>query len=331
MFNFISGGSWIFNTLLTIWEGDSAKISIPLLISFFANRNVSVYTKQVMLSRLDDNRKRILANSPRVVNELKPKPEFTKDVLPKMAKQQDTIWKVENIRNQSITPKFKKSTPKSRFEELMNSGYKPYTKSPLSAKERRIRDIKNFQEFRKRKELERIKQKAETLEGWMKSVSKRMGNKVVAEELAKWMISNELQMSQNKVLAISEKSTILISQNYYWKFKGSSWLNEGYYDDGSKTFMLRLLTSGKTYIFYSVPIVACWVLYEINGREMWNGFGFQYSLNPLRWLRRASLAHYYKKIQHYRSNMPALFKYNVNKKLIPKYGTKEVFAKRGGK
>ena len=68
MFNFISGGSWIFNTLLTIWEGDSAKISIPLLISFFANRNVSVYTKQVMLSRLDDNQKRILANSPRVVN-----------------------------------------------------------------------------------------------------------------------------------------------------------------------------------------------------------------------------------------------------------------------
>ena len=47
----------------------------------------------------------------------------------------------------------------------MNSGYKPYTKSPLSEKERRIRDIKNFQEFRKRKELERIKQKAETLEG----------------------------------------------------------------------------------------------------------------------------------------------------------------------
>lgn len=329
MFNFISGGSWIFNTLLTIWEGDSAKISIPLLISFFANRNVSVYTKQVMLSRLDDNQKRILANSPRVVNELKPKPEFTKDVLPKMAKQQDTIWKVENIRNQSITPKFKESAPKSRFEELMNSGYKPYTKSPLSAKERRIRDIKNFQEFRKRKELERIKQKAETLEGWMKNITKRMGNKVVAEELAKWMISNEIQMSQNKVLAIG-KSTILISQNYYWKFKGSSWLNEGYYDDGSKTFMLRLLTSNKTYIFYSVPIVACWVLYEINGREMWNGFGFQHSLNPLRWMRRSSLVKYYHKIRQYRNEAPYLFKFAVKKNLIPKYG-KRAFAKRGGK
>lgn len=323
MFNFISGGSWIFNTLLTIWEGDSAKISIPLLISFFANRNVSVYTKQVMLGKLNESQKRVLAQNEIVLRELSPKPNFQKDVLPKMAKSQDVIWGVENARNTTIA--------KNKFEQEWLDGYKPFTKSTLSEKERRIRDIKNFQEFRKRKELERIKQKAQSLENVIKRLSKKIDNQVVAEELAKWMISNEIKMSENKILALNQKSSLGLPNNYYWKFKGSSWLNEGYYDDKSKTFMLRLLTSGKTYTFYSVPIVACWVLYEINGREMWNGFGFQYSINPLRWLRRASLAHYYKKIQHYRSNMPALFKYNVNKKLIPKYGAKEVFAKRGGK
>ena len=331
MFNFISGGSWIFNTLLTIWEGDSAKISIPLLISFFANRNVSVYTKQVMLSKLSESQKRVLAQNEVVLRELSPKPEFKKDVLPKMAKSQDVIWGVENARNTSIAKNNNDAMPKSKFEQEWLGGHKPYTKSTLSEKERRIRDIKNFQEFRKRKELERIKQKSQSLESVIKRLSKQIDNKVVAEELAKWMISNELKMSQNKVLALNEKSTLGLPNNYYWKFKGSSWLNEGYYDDGSKTFMLRLLTSGKTYTFYSVPISACWLLYEINGREMWNGFGFQHSLNPLRWLRRASLAHYYKKIQHYRANIPAMFKFNVNKKLIPKYGTKEVFAKRGGK
>ena len=331
MFNFTLGGAWLFNTLLTIWEGDSAKVSLPLLIAFFTNRNVSVYTKQVMLGKLNESQKRALAQNEVVLRTLSPTPDFQKDVVPKMAKNQRVIWGVENARNISVAKTENQTMPKSKFEQEWLGGHKPYTKSTLSEKERRLRDIQNFQEFRKKKELERIKRKAESLEGVIKRLSKEIDNKIVAEELAKWMISNELKMSQNKILSLNEKSTLGLPNNYYWKFKGSSWLNEGYYDDGSKTFMLRLLTSGKTYIFYSVPISACWVLYEINGREMWNGFGFQYSLNPLRWLRRASLANYYKKIQHYRSDSPALFKFNINKKVIPKFGMKETFAKKGAK
>ena len=46
--------------------------------------------------------------------------------------------------NQSITPKFKESAPKSRFEELMNSGYKPYTKSPLSEKKDALGTLRTF-------------------------------------------------------------------------------------------------------------------------------------------------------------------------------------------
>lgn len=328
MFNFTLGGAWLFNTLLTIWEGDSAKISLPLLIAFFSNRNVSVYTKKIMFDKLNDSQKRAVGKSEIVLREIEPSPKFVKDTLPKIAKNKDVIWGMEAMRSEN-TPK--EQSIKSKYDEFLNGGYKPYTKSTLSEKERRLRDIKNFQEFRKRKELERAKQKAQTLEATIRRLNKKLGEQTTAEELAKWMLKNEITLQQNKTLALSQKSTLGLPNNYYWKFRGSSWLDEGYYDDKSKTFMLRLFTSGKTYIFYSVPIVACWVLYEINGREMWNGFGFQYSINPLRWLRRASLANYYKKIQHYRSNIPAMFKYNVNKKLIPKYGEKEVFAKRGGK
>lgn len=76
----------------------------------------------------------------------------------------------------------------------------------------------------------------------------------------------------------------------------SSWLNMIYYNHYDKTATFYLKTGKKPYVFYAVPRVAISFLEVKRGKEMWDGFGIRYSLNPTHWIRRYSFLYYEKKM-----------------------------------
>lgn len=70
------------------------------------------------------------------------------------------------------------------------------------------------------------------------------------------------------------------------KFYNSSWLDYAIYDPFEKTADIKLLRSAKIYTFYWVPRASIYLLQKLNGKFMWDGFGFRHSTNPTRWIRK---------------------------------------------
>lgn len=72
----------------------------------------------------------------------------------------------------------------------------------------------------------------------------------------------------------------------FW-FKGSSWLVKAEYYVSDQLCALTMMRGKRPYNFYDVPLAALQFLLVANGKQMWNGFGFTYSKNPMYWIRKA--------------------------------------------
>lgn len=114
------------------------------------------------------------------------------------------------------------------------------------------------------------------------------------------------------------KFSLMVTYNgvtEYIKFYGSSWLVDCIYHYDTKDADFRFKKGKHIYTFYKVPRVAIYIIQKINGRGMWNGFGFNYSLNPFNWVRGHSFRMYEKRMGYIKSRTPGDINYEKRREI----------------
>lgn len=135
-----------------------------------------------------------------------------------------------------------------------------------------------------------------------------------------YRLEHNASKSQNVNIIRSEdesKSSTMLTSGRFEKilFKGSSWLVSCNYDTVSKEAHFVFKTGKSVYTFYQVPRIAIYIVQKMNGRAMWNGFGFNYSLNPFNWIRTGTFLYYEKRTGQIKERKKSDINYEVRKKI----------------
>lgn len=184
--------------------------------------------------------------------------------------------------------------------------------------EQTIREIDKFFNTINNQDLSNISDYKALFEQWhttfiagIQEISSKTGIADLA--LAEMWIENFLQElaketkseNQYKIAwaeSVAPNVTMVNSNTEYISINNSSWIHSIVYKQREKVAIFKLKTSSKLYVFYSVPRVAINFVETFRGKEMWDGFGFKYSLNPQQWIRTGMFKHYSQHINRIKFN-----------------------------